>query len=90
MDRSDLKGRAGRVSVVLNGLATAVLVLGAFFAIGVFMREQSMGTTALDGIIYGLTAVLGIAVFVAVAWASIQVSSLIAGYIETRLGGQAD
>lgn len=90
MGRSDLKGRAGRVSVVLNGLATAVLVLGVIFAIGVFMREQSMGTTSLDGIIYGLTAVLGIAVFVAVAWASIQVSSLVAGYIETRLGGEAD
>lgn len=90
MDNSNLRSRASRASSFFNSLATTVLVLGVLFAIGAFIKGMKMADSAVDGIIYGVMWVLGAALFVAVVWSAIKVSSLIAGYISVRLGNGSD
>ena len=83
MDIASLNSRAERVSTIFNILANVVAVLGGLITVVLFFTafSSSVNTAA------GLAGAVGAAIYTVLAWAAIQLSSLVAGYIHAPTMG---
>ena len=84
MDRSRLVHRAGTVSNIFSFIATLVIILGI---VAGFIHAVADAADTFQGAMAGLLVALAIGIYVAVAWAGIQMFALVAGYIHERLEG---
>jgi uncharacterized membrane protein len=78
MDISNLNRRAERVSDIFHLLAMLVAVVGGFAAVVAIVSAITSGLG--ERVVWGI----GIAIYTVLAWAAIQLSSLVAGYIHSR------
>jgi uncharacterized oligopeptide transporter (OPT) family protein len=83
MDIGSLNRRAARVSGIFNVLANFVVVLGGIGIVIALIAAFASGNGG-SGVATGLLLAVGIAIYVVLIWAGIQLSSLVAGYIYTR------
>jgi hypothetical protein len=90
MDETTLHKNADRVARIFNALSIFVLVVGALVAIAVLIGGFAAagmsrgGGSTIAGIFGGIVAALGVLIYTLIAWAGVQLSALIAGYIKVR------
>ncbi len=84
MDNAQLNRNAGRVAGIFNTLSMVIVVLGVIAAISGFFGAIASETGILVGVLGGIIVVLFIGLYVALAWAGVQMAALVAGYIHVR------
>ncbi|GAA3615210.1 hypothetical protein [Microlunatus ginsengisoli] len=103
MDETRLHKNAGRVAAVFNALSIVVVIIGVLIAAAVLiagfvgagissqLAESSASSRAaarLASILGGVIGAIGTLVYTVIAWAGVQLSALVAGYIKVRTGPQ--
>lgn len=88
MDKSSLAARSGAVSGIFQTIATVVLILGLLAIIAGFIQTIAAADEFFVGIMAGILAGFVILVYTVVAWAGVQLFSLVAGYIGLRANGE--
>lgn len=89
MERSRLHERAGAVSGIYNTIATVVILVGILAMVAGFIQAIAADDDLFIGIMAGLLVALVVLVWTVVAWAGVQMFSLVAGYIHDRTRGGA-
>lgn len=84
MDRQSLNARAGAVAGIFQVVAAVVIILGVLGIIAGFIQAIADADEVFVGIMAGLLVAFAIGVYVVLAWASVQMFALVAGYIEMR------
>lgn len=90
MDEATLHKNADRVAAIFNALSIFVLIVGALAAIVVLISGFLAGGlgrgggSMIAGIMGGIVGALAIAVYTLIAWAGVQLSALVAGYIKVK------
>ena len=80
MDVSSLNRRAERVSDIFNALAIVVAIIGGLTVVLLVISSFSSDVDTLTGLGFALAA----AVYTVLAWAGVQLSSLVSGYIYAK------
>lgn len=86
MDRQTLNTRAGAVAGIFSIVASVLIILGLLAIIAGFIQAVAEADEVFVGIMAGLLVAFAIGVYVVLAWASVQLFALVAGYIEMRSG----
>jgi hypothetical protein len=104
MDETKLHKNAGRVAAVFNALSVIVVIIGVLVAAGILIAglvgaglsgqlietsASSRAAARLGSIIGGVVGAIGALIYTVIVWAGIQLSAIIAGYIQARTGPQA-
>jgi hypothetical protein len=90
MDETTLHKNADRVAKIFNALSIFVLVVGALVAIAVLIGGLAAagmtrgGGSTIAGIFGGIVGAIGVVIYTLIAWAGVQLSALIAGYIKVK------
>ncbi len=88
MDRETLSIRAGAVGGIYGTIGAVVVVVGLAAMVVGFVQAVAAADKVWLGILAGALVALGIAVYVIVAWAGVQMFALVARYIQLRSGGE--